>query len=237
MYLRVQRPAAPAFRARTAGRRPSPQVARLASSGAVPLWWSNLGRPGLGSTLTYPLSGSLITSSGFGTRDPLFNSTNHAGIDYAVPVGTAVLAAGDGVVTFAGVQSGYGNVVQIDNGGGISTLYAHLSSFNVSPGDTVSDGQVIAASGATGNVTGPHLHFGVYVNGVAVDPTLYLTDASGGGSFDLIPGLDLGAAGADLNAAFAAPDLSTAAGIVGNDPVLLGAAALVGGLVLWSIFS
>jgi murein DD-endopeptidase MepM/ murein hydrolase activator NlpD len=233
MYLKVQRSAA--------GFRPSRAAAGRRVQ--VPLWWSRLGRPGLGSTLTYPLAGSLITSSGFGTRDsPLPGaSTNHAGIDYAVPTGTPVLAAGDGTVTFAGVQTGYGNVVQIDNGGGISTLYAHLSSFNVGVGDIVSDGQVIALSGATGQVTGPHLHFGVYVNGVAVDPTIYLTDSGGGTDSSgidlstLIPGVDLGTASTDFNAALAAPDLSTAAGIVGADPVLLGAAAVLGGLVLWSI--
>lgn len=180
-----------------------------------------------------------MISSPFGSRvAPLPGaSTNHPGIDYAVPTGTPVLAAGDGTVIFAGVQSGFGNVVQIDNGGGIVTTYGHLSAFAVSPGQLVSDGQQIALSGATGNVTGPHLHFQVNVDGVAVDPTTYLSD--GTTSFDPMSlaslGVDLPAIGADFQAALAAPDLSTAVQIVAVDPVLLGALLFSGGLVLYGV--
>lgn len=270
MFVRVQRPAAGApmrgglAAVRVVGpstwrrRRPSTFADRnyigRGVSGAVPWWWSNLGGPGLGSTLTLPLSGSPTISSPYGSRAPIAgvtSATNHPGIDYAVPTGTPVLAAGDGTVIFAGVQSGFGNVVQIDNGGGIVTTYGHLSSFGVSPGQTVSDGQQIALSGATGDVTGPHLHFQVNVNGVAVDPTAYLTDSGSGdpaaggdvSAFDPISadlasyGIDLPTAYADLQAVAAAPDLSSAWDIVSNDPVLMGAGFLLAALVVYQIVS
>ena len=134
---------------------------------------------GFGSVLTPPISGSPIISSLFGPRaQPTAGaSTNHQGIDYAVPVGTPVLAAGDGVVTFAGQQSGFGNTVVIDNGNGVSTLYGHLSSIGVSVGQSVSDGDQVALSGNTGTTSGPNLHFAVFNNGVAVDPTAQLAPA------------------------------------------------------------
>lgn len=126
--------------------------------------------------LTPPIAGTPTVSSLFGPRaQPVAGaSTDHQGIDYAVPVGTPVLAAGDGTVTFAGVQSGFGNTVVINNGNGVTTLYGHLSSIGVNVGQNVSDGDQIALSGATGTVSGPNLHFGVYDNGIAVDPTSQL---------------------------------------------------------------
>ena len=131
---------------------------------------------GFGSSLTPPISGTPLISSLFGPRNqPTAGaSTNHQGIDYAVPIGTPVLAAGDGVVTFAGQQSGFGNTVMIDNGNGVTTLYGHLSSINVAVGQTVGDGDAIALSGNTGTTSGPNLHFGVFNNGVPVDPTSQL---------------------------------------------------------------
>jgi murein DD-endopeptidase MepM/ murein hydrolase activator NlpD len=134
-------------------------------------------RSGLGSAnLTSPISGDPTISSLFGPRaQPVPGaSTNHQGIDYAVPIGTPVLSAGDGTVIFAGVQSGFGNTVEVDNGGGVVTLYGHLSSIGVSVGQTVGDGDQIALSGNTGTTSGPNLHFQVMVNGVAVDPTTQL---------------------------------------------------------------
>lgn len=205
--------------------------------------------PGLGSTLTLPLLGSPAISSPFGVRAPIAgvtSSPNHPGIDYAVPVGTPVMAAGDGTVTFAGVQPGFGNVVYIDNGNGVTSIYGHLSSFAVSQGQTVSDGQQIALSGATGDVTGPHLHFQVNVNGVAVDPTSYLTDSSslpdggndGSQGFDLSSlGIDFPGALSDLQAAVEAPDVATAVDTVTGNPLLLGGSLLAGAALLYSIFS
>ena len=146
---------------------------RARGFGGTRPWWIGLGQ------LTSPIAGDPTISSLFGPRaQPVAGaSTEHQGIDYAVPVGTAVLAAGDGTVTFAGQQSGFGNTVIINNGNGVTTLYGHLSSINVSVGQTVSDGDPIALSGATGTVSGPNLHFGVYQNGVAVDPTMSLAPA------------------------------------------------------------
>ncbi len=97
----------------------------------------------------------------------------HEGIDIAAPSGTSVKAADSGTVTFAGWDGGYGYVVRIDHGGGIVTVYGHLSSFLVSPGDVVKKGEVIARSGNTGRSTGPHLHFEVRVNGKPQDPIRY----------------------------------------------------------------
>src|SRR5208282_720369 len=109
--------------------------------------------------LTSPIAGDPNISSLFGPRaQPTAGaSTNHQGIDYAVPVGTPVLSAGSGTVVFAGVQSGFGNTVIIDNGNGVQTLYGHLSSIGVNVGQSVGDGDQIAASGATGTVSGPNL--------------------------------------------------------------------------------
>lgn len=98
----------------------------------------------------------------------------HAGVDLATPTGSAVLAADGGRVTTAQWSDSYGNFVVIDHGNGLSTVYAHNSSLVVSAGDTVAQGELIALSGNTGNSTGPHVHFEVRVNGVAVDPTLYV---------------------------------------------------------------
>ena len=91
-------------------------------------------------------------------------------VDYAAPTGTPVRTVGDGVVEFAGVQSGYGNVVVIKHSDDRSTLYAHLSSIEVRKGDQVRQGMHIGAVGSTGWATGPHLHFEFKVAGVQRDP-------------------------------------------------------------------
>lgn len=124
--------------------------------------------------LIWPLSGTL--SSGFGSRSSPggIGSTNHEGIDIAVPEGTPIRAAKGGTVIMASYNGGYGNYTCIDHGGGLSTCYAHQSSFAVSSGQSVSQGQVIGYSGNTGSSTGPHLHFEVRINGVAQDPMGYL---------------------------------------------------------------
>jgi murein DD-endopeptidase MepM/ murein hydrolase activator NlpD len=111
-------------------------------------------------------------SSGFKMRfHPILQKWRaHLGVDYAAPTGTPVRTVGDGVVEFAGVQNGFGNVVYIRHGGGHTTVYAHLSHIGVKQGLSVTQGQTIGAVGATGWATGPHLHFEFRVNGQHRDP-------------------------------------------------------------------
>lgn len=115
-------------------------------------------------------------SSNFGYRHDPFTgaSAMHAGIDFKGPVGTPIMAAADGVVTYAGVHSGYGNCVEITHANGLVTRYAHLSSFSVKLGQKVMRGIQIARMGSTGRSTGPHLHFEVRLNGQAINPLKFL---------------------------------------------------------------
>lgn len=121
-----------------------------------------------------PVDGRL--SSPFGLRR-FFNGEErnaHSGLDFAVPTGTPVKAPADGVVTIVADYFFNGKTVFVDHGQGLVTMYCHLSAFDVKVGDTVSRGQVIARSGATGRATGPHLHWNVSLNGNRVDPALFL---------------------------------------------------------------
>ena len=93
-------------------------------------------------------------------------------MDYAAPIGTAVRTVGEGVVEFAGIQNGYGKVIEIKHGNERSTLYAHLSSMHVKVGQRVEQGQEIGAVGNSGWSTGPHLHFEFRVKGEHQDPLL-----------------------------------------------------------------
>lgn len=121
--------------------------------------------------LPAPLEHSRVTS-GFKMRfHPVLKQwRQHLGTDYGAPHGTPVRTVGEGVVTFAGVQGGYGNVVIVQHNGDRETRYAHLSRINVRKGQTVSQGQLIGAVGATGWATGPHLHFEFRVRDQHVDP-------------------------------------------------------------------
>lgn len=123
--------------------------------------------PGSG-VVGWPVSGPV--TSGYGMRW----GRMHEGIDIAVPEGTPVRAAASGTVIYAGWLGGYGNLVVVDHGGGLSTAYAHNSSFAASVGQSVAAGEVVAYSGNTGNSSGPHVHFEVRVGGNAVDPLGYL---------------------------------------------------------------
>lgn len=119
---------------------------------------------------------SVVTSEFGGRLDPITGRPDgHRGMDLAVPTGTPIRAALGGVVTTAKYNAGgYGYYVMIDHGNGLVTLYAHCSQLTVQAGQTVSAGDVIALSGATGRVTGPHLHFEVRVNGSLTNPRSYL---------------------------------------------------------------
>ncbi len=121
--------------------------------------------------LASPLAFSRITS-GFKMRfHPILQSWRaHLGVDYGAATGTPVRSIGDGVVEFAGVQNGFGNVVIVKHRGSDETVYAHLSKINVQRGQTVAQGQNVGLVGATGWATGPHLHFEFRVNGVHRDP-------------------------------------------------------------------
>ncbi len=115
-------------------------------------------------------------TSRFGPRRSPFGGKArfHDGLDIAAPWGTTVKAAGDAVVKYAGYKGGLGKTVILDHGFGIQTVYGHNSKLLVKEGDTVGRGKQIAAVGNTGHSTGPHLHFEVRVDGVAVDPMTYL---------------------------------------------------------------
>jgi murein DD-endopeptidase MepM/ murein hydrolase activator NlpD len=114
-------------------------------------------------------------SSYFGVRPDPFDgqSARHTGIDIATPFGTPVHAVAEGMVTFAGVRHGYGNVVEIDHGNGYMTRYAHNSKLDVRPGQHVQVGEVIAQAGSTGRSTGSHVHFEVWYHGRVVNPLAF----------------------------------------------------------------
>ncbi|HUN91235.1 MAG TPA: M23 family metallopeptidase [Burkholderiaceae bacterium] len=114
--------------------------------------------------------------SGFGMRiDPFTGKmAMHSGIDFAAPTGTPIYAAAGGVVSASEVHPEYGNMVEIDHGNGLSTLYGHASRLVVKAGDIVRRGQKIAEVGTTGRSTGPHVHFEVHVNGVPQNPSRFL---------------------------------------------------------------
>ena len=125
----------------------------------------------------WPCNGIRWITSLFGGRQSPggIGSTNHKGVDIGTPMGTPILAAKNGTVTWSSWKGGYGECIIINHGKGNSTLYGHLSGYNVKTGDTVTQGQVIGYSGSTGNSTGPHLHFGIMENNTWVDPLNYLT--------------------------------------------------------------
>ena len=131
------------------------------------------GRSKRGAFLASPLEFSRVTS-GFAMRlHPILQKWRaHLGVDYAAPIGTAVRTVGEGVVEFAGIQNGYGKVIEIKHGNERSTLYAHLSSMHVKVGQRVEQGQEIGAVGNSGWSTGPHLHFEFRVKGEHQDPLL-----------------------------------------------------------------
>jgi len=136
----------------------------LRSRGVIPSIW--------------PVYGKLESGVG-GRRNPFTGRGHeyHEGQDIDAAWGTPVEAAASGKVTIAGWQRGYGNVVYVDHGSGLSTRYGHLSKINVSVGQNVGTGEIIGLVGSTGRSTGPHLHYEVRINNQPVDPKPYLPGA------------------------------------------------------------
>jgi murein DD-endopeptidase MepM/ murein hydrolase activator NlpD len=122
----------------------------------------------------WPVSGVLRSS--FGSRTDPFSGEGafHSGVDLSAAVGTSVHVTADGVVESVGISGRYGRLIVVDHGGGLQTYYAHLSQALVLPGQEVRRSEVIALSGGTGRVTGPHLHYEVRVHGTPVNPYKYL---------------------------------------------------------------
>ena len=125
----------------------------------------------------WPCPSSSRITSGFGGRESPTEgaSSNHQGIDIGAPTGSNIVAAADGTVTISTYSYSAGNYIMLNHGGGVSTVYMHCSQLLVSAGDTVKQGQVIAKVGSTGYSTGPHLHFGVRLNGSYVNPAKYVS--------------------------------------------------------------
>lgn len=120
-------------------------------------------------------------TSGYGTRSDPFNGkrAKHSGVDIAARTGTPVYATGDGYIGRSRWAGGYGNLVEINHGGGYQTRFGHLSQRMVGEGQYVRRGTLIGLIGSTGRSTGPHLHYEVRYNGSAVDPTPYIRGFKG----------------------------------------------------------
>lgn len=133
----------------------------------------------IGGELAWPIPGYTRVTSKYGMRTHPITGVYklHTGVDVSAPMGANFVAANDGIVTKAEFNAAYGNMVIIDHGGGVSTLYAHGSEIMVQVGDTVKRGEtVVLKVGSTGYSTGPHAHFEVRLNGVVTDPLPYITN-------------------------------------------------------------
>jgi murein DD-endopeptidase MepM/ murein hydrolase activator NlpD len=158
------------------------RAVRYTDPSGVTSYYAPDGRSMRKEFLRAPLEFSRV-SSGFNTArmHPILNRIRaHKGVDYAAPIGTPVRAAGDGVIRFAGVMGGYGNLVEIQHTHSITTVYGHLARFahGMHPGTHVTQGTVIAYVGMTGLATGPHLHYEYRVNGVFKNPQTVVLPAA-----------------------------------------------------------
>lgn len=143
-------------------------AAAAPSSGSAPAPQGTVSRPVSSQGFIWPASG--VLTSNFGMRW----GRMHQGIDIGASTGTPISSVAPGTVIIAGWNGGYGQLVVVDHGNGVSTAYAHMSSMSVGVGAAVGQGTIVGAVGSTGNSTGPHLHFEVRINGGAVDPLPYL---------------------------------------------------------------
>jgi len=139
---------------------------------SYPKQWQTNVRPSL-----WPVNGRIL--SPFGARTDPFSGEGalHTGVDLSASVGTPVRATADGIVSFASWSGRYGKTVVIDHGSGVQTLYAHLSQFDVIPGQEIRRGDTVGRSGGTGHTTGPHLHYEVRIGGNPMNPYKYLSQS------------------------------------------------------------
>ncbi len=144
----------------------------------VALTTGNIGSDYIGGEFAWPAPGYTTITSRYGMRiHPILKTARvHTGTDIAMPTGAYIIAANDGIVIKSMYTTGYGNMVMIDHGGGVSTLYGHGSEIIAQTGQEVKKGDIIMKAGSTGWSTGPHLHFEVRINGTAVDSLPYITN-------------------------------------------------------------
>lgn len=144
----------------------------------VALTTGNIGSDYIGGEFAWPAPGYNTITSRYGMRiHPILKTARvHTGTDIAMPTGAYIIAANDGIVIKSMYTTGYGNMVMIDHGGGVSTLYGHGSEIIAQTGQEVKKGDIIMKAGSTGWSTGPHLHFEVRINGTAVDSLPYITN-------------------------------------------------------------
>lgn len=140
----------------------------------------NLGEDYVGGEFAWPAPGYTTVTSNFGMRlHPIFKVNRlHTGTDIGMPTGAAIVAANDGIVIKSTYTTGYGNMIMIDHGGGVVTVYGHGSENVAQTGQTVKRGDIIMKAGSTGWSTGPHLHFEIRINGKYIDPLPYITNKS-----------------------------------------------------------
>ena len=141
---------------------------------------ANVGEDYVGGAMAWPVPGYTRITSRFGMRTHPITGVYklHTGVDIGAPRGAQFIAANDGIVTYAGYNRAYGNMVIIDHGGGITTLYAHGDQILVNVGDVLYQGNPVLKVGSTGYSTGPHAHFEVRINGEYVEPLDYITSYS-----------------------------------------------------------
>lgn len=163
------------FASWTAIERTTPTVGTVE---AAPAYSSPVPQRAISVPSRMPLEGAALTS-GFGMRThPVLGGRRaHSGIDLAAPTGTPVYATADGVISRADWYSSYGLYISVEHGASMQTRYAHLSRLAVAAGDTVKKGDLIGYVGSTGRSTGPHLHYEVRVDGLAVNPIPYMVES------------------------------------------------------------
>jgi murein DD-endopeptidase MepM/ murein hydrolase activator NlpD len=154
--------------------RTSPTV----GNGMQPAYSAPFVQPAISVPSRMPLEGAQLTSGyGMRTHPVLGGRRRHSGIDLAAPTGTPVYATADGLVGRADWYSSYGLYISIDHGASMETRYAHLSRLAVAAGDNVKKGDLIGYVGSTGRSTGPHLHYEVRIDGLAVNPIPYMVES------------------------------------------------------------